>query len=195
MMGAARLCLRERRDRYTCVTQTNSFLKPIMAHLLDIFDLALKKKSAEGEIPVRDLPNLRAFLATDEGAVRWRAQGEGERRGHPAARLSMEGEAFMSCARCNKPVAVTFSSEAVFLFVKDEAEANSMPIAEDEDDEDVVVGSRHFSMDDWAEEEAILSLPTLPVHDDCGEERWEDEPEAPVEKPNPFAALAALKKH
>lgn len=166
-----------------------------MALIIDIFDLAEKKKTAEGEIAVADLPNLRAFLATDEGVVRWRAEGAGERRGHPAARLAVEGDAFMSCARCNKPVAVQFDSEAVFLFVKDEAAANSMPIAEDDEDEDVVVGSRHFSIDDWVQEEAILSLPALPVHEDCGEALWEDEPEAPVEKPNPFAALAALKKH
>ena len=46
------------------------------------------------------------------------------------------------------------------------------------------------------EEEAILALPRMVVHDACEEKReWSDGEEPQEEKrPNPFAALAALKK-
>ena len=68
---------------------------------------------------------------------------------------------------------------------------------EDEEDEDVVVGSRKFNVDAWVQEEAILSLPASAVHEEaCDEDMWTDEPEeaaAALEKPNPFAALAGLK--
>ena len=167
-----------------------------MALIIDIFDLALKEKSVEGEVPVGDMPELRAFLATDAGSVRYAIEGRGERRGRPAAMLSIWGEVEMPCARCNKPVAVDIESEAVFLFTKTEAEANAMPVSEDEEDEDVVVGSRKFNVDAWVQEEAILSLPAMAVHEDgCEEDMWEDEEPEEVEekKPNPFAALAGMK--
>ena len=50
-------------------------------------------------------------------------------------------------------------------------------------------------MADWVQEEAILSLPAMPLHDDCemAYENTSDE-EVEAEKPNPFAALAALKR-
>ena len=50
-----------------------------MALIIDIFDLALKEKSVEGEVPVGDMPELRAFLATDAGSVRYAIEGRGER--------------------------------------------------------------------------------------------------------------------
>ena len=93
-------------------------------------------------------------------------------------------------------MAVRLESEAVFLLAKSEEEANAMPIEEDAEDEDVVVGSKRFNLAEWAEEEAILTLPSAARHDACDEAEWaqtpDDEPEAP-KRPNPFAALAALK--
>ena len=53
---------------------------------------------------------------------------------------------------------------------------------------------RSLSVADWVQEEAILSLPAMPLHDDC-EMDYENTSDEVVEaeKPNPFAALAALK--
>lgn len=168
-----------------------------MTHCVDIFELARRGETVEGEVPVRDLPELCAFTATGEGVLRFAAVGVGERRGLPAAELSMEGEVELACARCMKPVRVEIESSAVFRFVRDEAEANALPIDEDEEDEDVAVGSRRFDLAKWVEEEAILTLPRMVVHDVCEEKReWSDDEETEAEKrPNPFAALAALKKN
>jgi len=91
---------------------------------------------------------------------------------------------------------VHIASGAVFRLVRTEAEANALPIEDDEEDEDVLVGSRSFDLEKWVEEEAILALPRMVVHDACEEKReWSDGEEPQEEKrPNPFAALAALKK-
>ena len=151
-----------------------------MTQYVDIFELCKREEELEGEVPVKDLPQLCTFLATDRGVIKFAASGEGEIRGLPAATLSMEGDVDMFCARCNKPVTVHIESEAVFRFVKTEAEANALPIEDDEEGEDVAVGSRHFDLEDWVEEEAILSLPRMAVHEDGCEEKpvWEDESEA-----------------
>ena len=167
-----------------------------MAHLVDIFEVARRGTRVEGTLKPAELPELSKLLANEEGRLSYAAEGEGDRRGHPAARLSIEGEVFLTCTHCGKPVAVRLESEAVFLLAKSEEEANAMPIEEDAEDEDVVVGSKRFNLAGWAEEEAILTLPSAARHDACDEAEWaqtpDDEPEAP-KRPNPFAALAALK--
>lgn len=166
-----------------------------MTHCADIFDLARREAVLEGDVPVSALADLCAFTASDAGVLHYRAEGMGERRGLPAARLSVEGDLEVACARCLKPVSVHISSSAVFRFTKDEAEANALPIEEDEEDEDVAVGSRHFDFAKWAEEEAILTLPRMAVHEVCEEKReWTDEtPDPQDSRPNPFAALSSLR--
>lgn len=165
---------------------------------IDIFEFARRRQTLSGTIYVADMPQLSAFLADTTGEIRWFAEGLGERRGRPAARLEIEGEVAMPCAFCNGPVPTEVYSDAVFLFVKTEAEADAIPVDEDEEDEEVTVGSNRFSIAAWVEEEAILSLPATTSHDEgCeGTEVFEEKraaEEAAEERPNPFAALAGLK--
>ena len=167
-----------------------------MPQFINIFELARRGETIEGEVAVKDLPNLLGFTATENGTLRFVATGLGKRRGLPAVDLDMEGDGDISCARCLKPMSVHIASGAVFRLVRTEAEANALPIEDDEEDEDVLVGSRNFDLEKWVEEEAILALPRMVVHDACEEKReWSDGEEPQEEKrPNPFAALAALKK-
>lgn len=167
-----------------------------MPQFINIFELARRGETIEGEVAVKDLPNLLGFTATENGTLRFVATGLGERRGLPAVDLDMEGDVDISCARCLKPMSVHIASGAVFRLVRTEAEANALPIEDDEEDEDVLVGSRNFDLEKWVEEEAILALPRMVVHDACEDKReWSDGEEPQEEKrPNPFAALAALKK-
>ena len=152
-----------------------------MPQFINIFELARRGETIEGEVAVKDLPNLLGFTATENGTLRF---------------VDMEGDVDISCARCLKPMSVHIASGAVFRLVRTEAEANALPIEDDEEDEDVLVGSRSFDLEKWVEEEAILALPRMVVHDACEEKReWSDGEEPQEEKrPNPFAALAALKK-
>ncbi len=64
-----------------------------------------------------------------------------------------------------------------------------MPIEDDEID--AVVGSRNMSIHDWVEDEAILSLPLVPRHDECAAPLGADEIDNAVPASNPFAVLLA----
>lgn len=160
---------------------------------IDIFELARTCQTLEGEVTIDDLgvlsekdPNLKV------GTVKFVATGLGTIRRYPAVSLSIDGEAEMSCATCNRPVTVPLSHELTFILTKSEEEADSIPIDEDEEDEDVIVGSKSFDVNAWVEEEVLLTLPMVARHEDCHYEPAEKE-EAP--KNNPFAGLAeALKK-
>ena len=86
-------------------------------------------------------------------------------------------------------------AERDFLFVADEATAEAL----DEDSEaDVLVISRDFDALSLVEDELILALPLVPRHDNCPQSLPDSAVDAAFEqaseRPNPFAALAALKK-
>ncbi|MNK96155.1 hypothetical protein D3C87_1164220 [compost metagenome] len=92
-----------------------------------------------------------------------------------------------------------------FEVMASEEAADSAPM--DDDDIDVIVGSKKFSPLELVEDEVLLALPSAPKHMVCPAVHeslvtgadGEVEPEAPPEeekRPSPFAALAGLKtKH
>ena len=142
-----------------------------MSLTLDVFEIARTRQTVEGTLELDEMPELAHFIQALEGSLKFSVTG-----------LGIE------------PVSVPVSRELVFRYTKTEAEANALPLDEEGDDEEVIVGSRSLSVADWVQEEAILSLPAMPLHDDC-EMDYENTSDEVVEaeKPNPFAALAALK--
>lgn len=129
--------------------------------------------------------------------VDWQAQGAlHEHGGQPQVWLQLQAQATfpMHCQRCMAPVDVPLVVAQDFRFVADEATAE----AEDEDsDEDLLVLSREFDLHALIEDELLMALPMVPMHDECpqpvplaaGEAEFE---QANTQKTNPFAALAQL---
>ena len=167
-----------------------------MSLTIDVFELARTRETVEGDVTLEEMPELAAFVqGVAAPGFHFVATGLGTIERLPAASLTISGEVVMACARCNEPVTVPIAREITFRFTKTEAEADALPLDEEGEDEDVVVGSRRFSVALWVQEEAILSLPAMPLHEDCEMDYEDDEPEAPEEeKPNPFAALAQLRR-
>lgn len=173
----------------------------------------------EALVPFERLVALRhAEASLDTAApVRWSAQGElrPRRGGPPEVWLHLQGSTALAqqCQRCLETVDVPLAFDRWFLFVDNERQAAELD-AESEDD--VLVISRHFDLLELVEDELLLVAPIVPRHEVCpvpvtlsiGD--WSDESEAtdstatePAEageaassggKPNPFAALAALRK-
>ncbi len=165
-----------------------------MSLTLDIFEIARTRQTVEGTLELDEMPELAHFIQALEEPMKFSVTGLGIIERLPAASLTIEGSAVMQCARCNEPVTVPVFRELTFRFTKTEEEANALPLDEEGDDEEVIVGSRSLSVADWVQEEAILSLPAMPLHDDCEMEYENTDDEViEAEKPNPFAALAALK--
>lgn len=161
---------------------------------IDIFELARSCQTLEGEVILEDLGPLRERdPQLTVSPIKFVATGLGSIRQYPAVSLSIEGEAQTSCATCNRLVSVPLAHELTFILTKSEAEADSIPLDEDEEDQDVIVGSTTLDVNAWVEEEVLLTLPMVARHDDC---HYEPEPEEEAPKNNPFAGLAdALKKH
>jgi uncharacterized protein len=180
---------------------------------IDLRACAQKAETLSGQAPLaaferlaEGLPGLAAELAP----VRWSARPEwreplGEltpEAGRGVApqpqlwlHLQASAEVPQVCQRCLSPYAQPVEVDRWFRFVASEAAA----LAEDEDcEEDLLVLEPRFDLAALVEDELLLDLPLVPMHEQCPEPvrmSAGELPEAavPAEKPNPFAALAALK--
>lgn len=132
------------------------------------------------------------------GPVVWHLQGRSVPQSGGADQVWLDLTASvglpMQCQRCLTPVLAMVEVERSFRFVADEATAAAL---DDEAEEDILVISRDFDALALVEDELILSLPLVPLHDVCPEVLptfvADPEFEAAAVRPNPFDVLAGLK--
>jgi len=196
---------------------------PVDPRELELFEFTRSARRAAGVVRVSQLPRMlnevpvdapdrdTAFTWQAEGAAQPELQDDGTEGTQPYLRLAIHGAAWFVCQRCLAPYDQAFNVDATYRIVNTEAEAEEFPL--DDDEVEVIVGSRQFDLVDLIEEELLLSLPLVPKHDVCpevheslvsgvsgaegvGEEAAQDDAEADGEsaRPNPFAALEALKR-
>ena len=135
--------------------------------------------------------------------VAWQARGELRHvasKGNEAGEqqwlhLTVQCSVPLLCQRCLTPVDVLLEVERSFRFVADEATAEAL---DDESEEDLLAISREFDLRELIEDELLMALPVVPVHDECPvpvimASSDEDFEAVTEEKPNPFAALATLR--
>lgn len=168
---------------------------------LDLLSLAHEGASLSGEGPLTDWPRLADEQFGDSlvaSPVRWHLQGHtvAQPGGADQVWLDLQAELNlpMQCQRCLTPVLQGVLAERSFRFVADEATAAAL---DDEAEEDILVLSRDFDALALVEDELILSLPLVPLHEVCPERvpmsAADPAFEAASERPNPFGVLAGLK--
>lgn len=114
-------------------------------------------------------------------------------------RLTAQTHLPQTCQRCLGEVSTLLEVERSYRFVADEATAEA---EDDACDEDLLAISREFNLLELIEDELLMALPQVPLHDVCpvmpkmsvADADFEGDAEAVgAGKPNPFAVLAALK--
>lgn len=135
--------------------------------------------------------------------VRWEVQGETRPDAaglttvwmHLLARIELP----LACQRCLAPVVVALEVDRWFRFVADEASAE---VEDDDSDEDVLSLEPRPDLLLLVEDELLMSIPLVPMHETCpqplaaaGAANVGIESDLiGTDRPNPFAALAPLKK-
>jgi uncharacterized protein len=167
---------------------------------LDIQAFAKDSASISGQLAVADLPRLSqdAAASVSDLLVEWQADGAFIEKAGAAPqiwlRLAAHTQLPQRCQRCLTPLITDLLVERQYRFVRDEETAWQ----EDEDsEEDLLVLTRDFDLLELIEDELIMALPLVPLHEHCESEWSQTQPPeeaAMFEKPNPFAVLAALKK-
>ena len=137
---------------------------------------------------------------TAETTVQWQTRGELRPRASADdevwLHLDARADVPMVCQRCMATVVVPIDVDQWYRFVATEDIAMAQ---DDECEEDLLVMAPQFDLLALVEDELLMALPLVPMHESCPappafstEPLAESEPES--EKPHPFAALAVLKK-
>jgi uncharacterized protein len=102
----------------------------------------------------------------------------------------------LTCQRCMAAAQTPLQVNQWYRFVATEEIAMAQ---DDASQEDLLVMGPHFDLLALLEDELLMALPLVPMHDECPvmpafSAGVIDVPENAPDKPNPFAALAQLKK-
>jgi uncharacterized protein len=102
----------------------------------------------------------------------------------------------LTCQRCMATVQTPLQVNQWYRFVATEEIAMEQ---DDASEEDLLVMLPQFDLLGLLEDELLMALPLVPMHDECPvlpafSAGMVDAPESVPDKPNPFAALAQLKK-
>lgn len=184
------------------------------ADRLDVAGLAQANGYLKGQNSLQKYERLRqescwleADLTASESII-WQAEGEliesvsdnvgGSVKVKPQVWLHLSAQTHLpqTCQRCLGEVSTYLEFDRSYRFVADEATAEA---EDDECEEDLLAISREFNLSELIEDELLMALPQVPMHDVCPVQPKMAAIDAEFEalgvegKPNPFAALAALK--
>lgn len=171
---------------------------------LDVAAFARADARLEGVWPLAGMERMAREAHEEapvaETAVTWSAEGELRPRpgDEPQVWLHLRARTSISleCQRCLRPVAVALDVDRQYRFERDETRAAEADL---DSEEDVLALTRSLDLHALVEDELLLALPIVPRHADCamplgGAVRDADFDQDEEPRPNPFAALAALKK-
>jgi uncharacterized protein len=173
--------------------------RPFDPTVLSVPSLCQEASLVSGDWPLAGFTRLAdSLFAAPEGSVAWLAQGEQV----PVAgadpelwiRLQATAPVVLQCQRCLKATPHQLQVDRRIRFAYSEAEAEKL---DENSEDDVLALTPRLNLHELVEDELILALPIVARHEGpCPEplplpaDVLEDEPAAP----NPFAALAALRK-
>lgn len=155
-------------------------------------------KVYEGTIALADLPRLAPLLTSTEGEAAFALAFAMDEEHRPRIRVQVNARLVVECQRCLGPLTYEVDSASDLAVVSGPDEAERLPAELDP----LLVEDGELALRSLIEDELILAIPPAAMHDaeECAvsldavnagppssDERGGEE------KPNPFAALAALK--
>ena len=169
-----------------------------LPEFIDPWHFAEIGKELSGQVRITNLPRLKEILMDQEGETEFLLgfhKGENKRvhiLGYVKAELKLE------CQRCLEPVSCSIASEVDVVVVEGYDEAKLLP----DEQEPLLAGDKRIRLAEIIEEELLLALPQVPMHQEneckAAYENFDgSEEQKGVElgetKPNPFAVLKDLK--
>jgi uncharacterized protein len=177
--------LRESRTYYTRP------MSPPGSEPLDIDRLADGEADLDFSVPVAELPRLRSRLEGVGGLVDGSVHFTRE-AGFAVAELDLRGTATLQCQRCMEKMEVPVETRSRVALIPTEADVSRVP----EDLEPMLAPGGRIGIRQIVEEELMLSLPIVPLHEDasdCASAGPKSEPE-PQTTQRPFEQLQELLK-
>jgi uncharacterized protein len=130
-------------------------------------NFAEKSRCWEGNTMVGDFERLAQEFVNPQAELFFRVCGQQDARGRPQLHCEVKGNLEMVCQRCLKPVDIAVESDRVLYLANSEAEAERLEAALADEDIDVMVAGKSLDLAGVIEDEVLLSLPLVPMHDVC----------------------------
>ncbi len=128
---------------------------------VDAYVLASREAEVERNYVLTGLPRagLAGALPGTAFTVRFRFS---RARGGIGVDTELAGKVVLTCQRCLQPVDVAVAGQSALILVASDAEAEQAP----EEREPIVVEANRLDLIWLAEEEMLLALPLVPLHDE-----------------------------
>ena len=136
-------------------------MSPPWSQPLDIDRLARGEAEIDFDVPLAELPRLRSKIAGIGGSVRGTVRFE-KQSGFAVAELSLTGKAMLQCQRCMQAMELPIDSTTAVALIGAESEAPEVP----EEFEPVLAREGRISAGELVEEELLLALPIVPLHEE-----------------------------
>lgn len=163
--------------------------------LIEPLALAAKGRTLKGQVPLAQLERLVPSLYGAEGVAEVELCFDRDEVGLPCVKGTITAELTLQCQRCMQAMVLPLTIDVSLGIVTSKAAAEKLP----DNYDPLLVGAEPIKVADIVEDELILALPIVAMHEvkDCpsGDQYQRTEEEAVQPKrENPFAVLAELKK-
>jgi uncharacterized protein len=139
-------------------------MSPPWSQPLDVDRLSRGEAEIDFEVPLSELPRLRSRIAGIGGGARGTVRLR-RRSGFAVAELTLAGTAILQCQRCMQPMALALASTTEVALLLAEADLSKVP----DELEPVLARGGTISAGELVEEELLLALPIVPLHEEPGE--------------------------
>lgn len=171
---------------------------------VDTYELTRLGLQVQGQTPLVQFSRFVADLPVQEdGNVTWAVSGVQDTLGQRFLDVRVQAKPIVQCQRCmgEMPYDLDVSSRLQVVETEDEAEASidDDPESSPDDWVEPVLASSRLDVLAVVEDELILGLPYVPMHESCTTDALEQaqqphEDDDPV-TPSPFSVLSQLKKN
>ncbi|HSX19679.1 MAG TPA: YceD family protein [Gammaproteobacteria bacterium] len=132
-----------------------------MVTSVDPYKMAAQGQSLHGKIAVRDMVRGSKLLADENGELAYAIDFAHDADNVCIISGALDGVLTLRCQRCLKPFAHTVHFEFMVSPVRNDNEAKSLPSVY----EPTLVTDGKLDVLEWLEDELILALPQVPMHD------------------------------
>ncbi|HZZ93831.1 MAG TPA: YceD family protein [Usitatibacter sp.] len=160
-------------------------------YLIDPERLSTKPMVLEGTFRPGELERLAESLANGDGELGYRITAGLDAQRRKVVSCIIKGFVFLTCQASLEAFRHEMSVDDRLVLVDEESQLP--PVEEESDTEDYLVADEPLDIRDLVEDAVLLALPMVPRKPGLQGFREEDGKPA-GERPNPFAALASLKK-
>ena len=160
---------------------------------VDPFRFAENAVSLNGALFIKEMQRFCSSLASDQGEVKVSMTFDRDEQGIRHIKGRITTEVMLQCQRCLRPFKHEIINEFLLGIVHTEEEADRLPNRYDP----LIVSDGALVISDMIEEELIISLPLVPMHNtkDCNAEVFHESSahEVSVERASPFKVIESLR--